>query len=338
MDTGITAGSSINPVIIIDIDIHNVDTVRPIIAISVIHFPRGKRHPSHGRCRLHPTDKSWPPIDLVTRGRYPAPAMGRDMSPPSIMIRRPTPRLFSNPDKIVSNPDPAAMTIRNPVHRDMGSGCPDRTILSGGYPAAISPQVPSISRQFLRQILLIIRTDKQRFILITIPFFPGIRQIKSHQKRRSSIDGQHLAGTDSDFALTIFDQGNSAIHRDLGIALPIITSPNNSDIQGRAVIDPNGRGRSIHLHHGITHLLIIEIDLPLTEISVQGVAAYLQDFQRTLGIEAKNSARPCFQLGMGIFWYPQAVTGLYWEISGGGKPFRFALGLNLDEPIHLTES
>jgi hypothetical protein len=71
--------------------------------------------------------------------------MGRDMSPTTVMIRGPSPGFASDPDIIIPDPDPPAMTIRGPIDRDIHDWSPDISILMGVNPSSVSIQVPPIS-------------------------------------------------------------------------------------------------------------------------------------------------------------------------------------------------
>ena len=109
----------------IDINMGDVDTVRSVIAMSVVNLPRSKRHPGNvGRC-MHPADISGSPVNFMPGRRHPAPSIPGNKRPPAVMIGRPPPRFIGNPYVIIADPHPSAIMVWRPVDRNLYPWPPD---------------------------------------------------------------------------------------------------------------------------------------------------------------------------------------------------------------------
>src|SRR4030043_2139531 len=88
----------------VNMDPGDINTVRSIVAMTIIYFSGGQGNPRYMRRSINPAHIPRPPVNRTSRGRNPAPADRSHIGPSSIMIRHPTPRLIRDPNIVAAYP------------------------------------------------------------------------------------------------------------------------------------------------------------------------------------------------------------------------------------------
>ena len=112
----------------INIDVTDVDTVRPVVPIAVVNLSGSKRYPCNIGRSMDPAYESRPPINSTGDGWNPAPSDRSHERPPPVMIGSPAPRFVGHPHIISSDPRPSPHTIRSPLRRHDHGWSPDMAI------------------------------------------------------------------------------------------------------------------------------------------------------------------------------------------------------------------